>query len=102
MSPHFIGPYEIVERVGTVAYQLALLLELEKIHDVFHVSMLRRYRSSPLHVIVPSEVEIHPDMTYGEEPIKILTREVKQLRSKRIALVKVLWQTWSRGSHMGT
>ena len=70
---------------------MALPPELEKIHDVFYVSMLRHYRSDPSHVITPSEVDIHLDMTYGEEPVKILAREVKQLRNKSILLVKVLW-----------
>ncbi len=53
--------------------------------------MLRRYRSDPEHVISPTEVEIQPDMTYVEEPVKILDKEIKQLRNKSIALVKVLW-----------
>ena len=77
LSHRFIGPYEVIERVGVVAYRLALPLELEKIHAVFHVFMLRRYRSGPSHVITPLEVEIHLDMTYSEEPVKILAREVK-------------------------
>ena len=64
--------------------------ELEKIHDVFHVSMLRRYRSDPSHVINPSEVEIQSDLSYEEEPIRILAREVKELRNKRVPIVKVL------------
>ena len=51
LSPTFIGPYEVAEKVGLVAYRLALPLELEKIHNVFHVSMLRRYRSDPSHVV---------------------------------------------------
>ncbi|KAA3484556.1 receptor-like protein kinase [Gossypium australe] len=68
LSPRFIRPYEITERIGP----------LEKIHDVFHVSTLRRYRSDPLHVITSTEVKIQPDMTYGEELVKILAREVKQ------------------------
>ena len=51
LSPKFIGPYEVLEKVGLVAYRLALPLELEKIHNVFHVSMLRRYRSDPSHVV---------------------------------------------------
>ncbi|KAK5785276.1 hypothetical protein PVK06_039843 [Gossypium arboreum] len=91
LSPRFIGPYEISERVGPVAYRLILPPELEKIHDVFHVSMLRRYRSDPSHVINPSEVEIQSDLSYEEEPIRILAREVKELRNKRVPLVKVLW-----------
>ncbi|KAA3487359.1 reverse transcriptase [Gossypium australe] len=92
LSLRFIGPYEVIERIGPVAYQLALPAELERIHNVFHVSMLRHYRSDPLSIISPTEVEIRPNMNYGEEPIKILAREVKQLRNKSIALVKVLWQ----------
>ena len=74
-----------------MAYRLALPVELERIHNVFHVSMLQRYRSDPSHVISRTEIEIRPDMTYEEEPIKILAREIKQLRNKSIALVKVLW-----------
>ncbi|KAA3466136.1 DNA/RNA polymerase superfamily protein [Gossypium australe] len=77
LSPRFIGPYEIIERIGPVAYRLALPSKLEKIHNVFHVSMLRQYRSDPSHVISPSEIEIQPDMTYHEEPTNILAREVK-------------------------
>ena len=92
LSPRFIGPYEIIERIGPVAYRLALPPELDRIHNVFHVSMLRRYRSDPSHVISPIEVEIQPDMTYSEEPVKILARETKELRNKKINLVKVLWQ----------
>ncbi|KAA3470345.1 receptor-like protein kinase [Gossypium australe] len=75
-----------------MAYRLALPVELEKIHNVFHVSVLQRYRSDPSHVIPPTEVEIRSDMTYEKEPIKILAWEIKQLRNKDIALVKVLWK----------
>ncbi|KAA3466638.1 ty3-gypsy retrotransposon protein [Gossypium australe] len=91
LSLRFIEPYDIIKRIGPVAYRLALLSELEKIHNVFHVSMLRRYRSDPSHVISPLEIEIQPDMAYNEEPIKILACEVKDMRNKCIALVKVLW-----------
>ncbi|KAA3461679.1 DNA/RNA polymerase superfamily protein [Gossypium australe] len=82
LSSRFIGPYEIIERMGPVAYRLAFPLGLENIHDVFHMSMLRHYRSDPSHVISPTKVEIRQNMTYGEEPVKILAREVKQLRNK--------------------
>ncbi|KAA3483950.1 DNA/RNA polymerases superfamily protein [Gossypium australe] len=91
LSPRFIGPYEIIERVGPVTYRLLLPSELEKIHNVFHVSMLHRYHSDPSHIITPSEIEIRSDMTYEEKLICILARKVKELRNKKITLVKVLW-----------
>ncbi|KAA3465984.1 DNA/RNA polymerases superfamily protein [Gossypium australe] len=74
LCPRFIGPYEIIERIGPVVYRLALPTELEKIHNVFQVSMLRRYRLDPSHVISSSEIEIQPNMTYNEELLKILAR----------------------------
>ena len=92
LSPRFIGPYEVIEKVGLVAYRLTLPSKLEKIHNVFHVSMLRRYRSDPSHVVSLEIIELRPDLTYEEEPIEILAQEVKQLRNKRIPLVKVLWK----------
>jgi len=64
LSPHFIGSYEILERVGPLAYRLALPPELERIHSVFHVSMLRRYRSDPSHVLSVEEIEVNPDLSY--------------------------------------
>ena len=72
LSPRFNGPYEVIEKVGRVAYKLALSLELEKIHNVFHVSMLRRYRSDPSHVVYSETIELRPDLTYEEEPVEIL------------------------------
>ncbi|KAG8485968.1 hypothetical protein CXB51_019316 [Gossypium anomalum] len=77
LGPRFIGPYEIIEKVRPVAYRLALPPELERIHDMFHVSTLCRYRSDPSHIISLTEIELRPDMTYKEEPIKILAQEVK-------------------------
>ena len=77
LSPRFIGPYEVIEKVGSVAYYLELRPELEKIHNVFHVSMLRRYRSDPSHVVSSETIELRPDLTYEEELVEILAREVK-------------------------
>ena len=77
LSPRYIGPYEIIEKVGPLAYKLALLPELMRIHNVFHVSMLRRYRSDPSHVLRDSEVEISGNLNYIEEPISIVDRRVK-------------------------
>ena len=74
LSPRFIGPYEVIEKVGPVAYRLALPPELENIHNVFQVSMLRRYRLDPLHVVSSETIEVRPDLTYEEEPVEILAR----------------------------
>ncbi|KAK4381244.1 hypothetical protein Sango_0350100 [Sesamum angolense] len=74
LSSRYIGPYEIIERIGPLAYRLALPAKLSQIHDVFHVSMLRRYRSNPSHVIREPEVEISEELTYMEEPAEILDR----------------------------
>ena len=75
LSPRFIGPYEIIEKVGPVAYRLALPPELEKIRSVFHVSMLRRYRMDPSHVVSSETIELKSDLTYEEEPVEILARK---------------------------
>ncbi|KAL0286613.1 UNVERIFIED_CONTAM: hypothetical protein Sangu_2726400 [Sesamum angustifolium] len=62
-----------------------------EIHDVFHVSMLRRYRSDPSHILREPEIEISEGLTYVEEPIEILDRSIKKLRNKEIPMVKVRW-----------
>ena len=90
LSPRFIGSYKVIDKVGLVAYRLALPPELEKIHNVFHVSMLRRYRSDPSHVVSSEVIELRSYLTYEEEPVEILAREVKELLNNRIPLVKVL------------
>ncbi|XP_017625135.1 uncharacterized protein LOC108468790 [Gossypium arboreum] len=77
LSLRFIRPYEIVERIDPVAYRLALPSELEKIQNMFYVSLLRQYRFDPSHVISYSEIELQLDLTYSEEPVRILAREVK-------------------------
>ncbi|XP_058002206.1 uncharacterized protein LOC131179392 [Hevea brasiliensis] len=96
LSPRFIGPYEIIERIEPVAYHLALPLKLSQIHDVFHVSMLRRYRSDPSHVLQKQPIELREDLTYEEEPVEIIDREEKVLRNKVVPLVKVHWSNHSR------
>ena len=72
LSPRFIGPYENLERVGPVAYRWALPLELAKLHDVFHVSMLRRYRYDPSHILPVQDIQVQEDFTFYEEPKAIL------------------------------
>ena len=74
LSPRFIGPYEILKRVGPMAYRLALPPELAKLHDVFHVSMLRRYCSDDSHIIPVQEIQVQEDLSYDEESKAILAQ----------------------------
>ncbi|KAM6545998.1 hypothetical protein CsatB_026734 [Cannabis sativa] len=92
LSPRFIGPFEILEKVGQVAYRLALPPSLSAVHNVFHVSMLRKYVSDPMHVLSYEALELQPDLSYDEQPVQILDRKEKVLRTKTISLVKVLWR----------
>ena len=81
LSPGFIGSYEVLERIGPMAYQLALPPELAKLHDLFHVSMLRKYRSNKSHILLVQEIQVQEDLSYDEEP-KVI-REVKQLGTNK-------------------
>ncbi|KAL0554256.1 hypothetical protein IC582_008173 [Cucumis melo] len=107
LSPRFVGPFEILERIGPVAYRLALPPSLSTVHDVFHVSMLRKYVPDPSHVVDYEPLEIDENLSYVEQPVEVLAREVKTLRNKEIPLVKVLWRnhrveeaTWEREDDM--
>ncbi|XP_052880458.1 uncharacterized protein LOC128286787 [Gossypium arboreum] len=95
LSPQFIGPYWILKRVGLVAYQLELPSELDYIHDVY-VSMLRRYHSNPRLIVLVEQIEMRLDLTFEEEPIQILDRDVKVLHRKSIPLVNV--QCWNHST----
>jgi hypothetical protein len=91
LSPRFIGPFEILERVGEVSYRLALPPQLVGVHDVFHISMLKKYVHDPFHIISHDNLVLRDDLTYEDKPIKILDQEVRQLRNKVIPMVKVQW-----------
>ena len=92
LSPRYIGPFEILECKGEVAYEIALPPELSQVHPVFHVSMLRKYVPDPSHVVEYQPLDIQPNMTYEERPIRILDRKEQVLRSKVIPYVKILWR----------
>jgi hypothetical protein len=89
LSPRFIELYEILERVGAVAYRLALTPNLSAIHPIFHVSMLRKYMSDSSYVLEVYLVELRDDMTYEVQLKAIVDRQVRKLRSKDITSVKV-------------
>ena len=93
LGPRYVGPFEILERIGPLAYRLALPPEMEKVHNVFHVSQLRKYISDPNHVLKYSSLQIQEDLFYMVEPVQIIDRKEKQLRNKMIPLIKVLWRS---------
>ena len=107
LSSRFIRPFEILERVGTVAYRLALPPCLSGFHEVFHVSMLRKYTPDPAHVVDWGQIEVDTDKTFEEGPVCILDSRDQVLRHKTVRLVRVLWRhygveesTWEREDTM--
>ncbi|XP_073015543.1 uncharacterized protein [Primulina eburnea] len=92
LSPRYIGPFEILDKIGDRAYRLALPPDLDRIHNVFHVSMLRKYLANPSHVLRYESLELLPNLSYDEMPVQIIDRKVKVLRNKEIGIVKVLWR----------
>ena len=101
LAPRFIGPYKILERRGEVAYKLELPEGLSGVHDVFHVSQLKKCHAEmadiPLRNTVPLEaIQLDSDLTYEEKPVRILETVNRVTRSKIITYCKILW------SHLGT
>ena len=91
LSPRFIGPFEILEKIGSVAYQLALSPSMTGVHEVFHVSMLRKYTPDPAHVVDWGQIEVDTDRTFEEGLVCILDSRDQVLRRKTARLVRVLW-----------
>ncbi|XP_070040301.1 uncharacterized protein [Nicotiana tomentosiformis] len=89
LSLWYIGPFEILERVGKVAYRLALPPNLSGFHLVFRISMLRKYYGDPSYVLNFRSVQLVKDLTYVEELVAIFDKKVRKLRSNKIASVKV-------------
>ncbi|XP_070056932.1 uncharacterized protein [Nicotiana tomentosiformis] len=89
LSPRYIDPFKILERVGEVAYKHAFPPSLSAVHPMYHVSMLRKYYGDPSHVLDFSSVQLGKDLTYVEESVAILERQARKLRSKNIVSVKV-------------
>ena len=107
LSPRFIGPFEILERIDTIAYRLALPPSMSGVHEVFHVSMLWKYTPDPAHVVDWGQIEIDTDGTFEEGPVCILDSREQVLRRKTLRLVRVLWRyygvkesTWEREDTM--
>ncbi|GKE67777.1 hypothetical protein Tco_1521938 [Tanacetum coccineum] len=93
LAPRYVGPFEILERIGLVAYRLRLPEELSSVHDTFHVSNPKKcLADTSLHVSL-DEIKVDKTLCFVEEPVEIMKREIKKLKRKKIALVKVRWNS---------
>nr|GEU36490.1 putative reverse transcriptase domain-containing protein [Tanacetum cinerariifolium] len=107
LAPRYVGPFEILEKIGPVAYRLRLPEELSRVHDMFHVSNLKKcFTDASLHVLL-DEIKVDKTLRFVKEPVEIMDREVKRLKRSRISLVKVRWNskcghefTWEHEDYM--
>ncbi|GKB51158.1 putative reverse transcriptase domain-containing protein [Tanacetum coccineum] len=106
-APRFVGPFENIEKVGPVAYQLDLLGELNGVHDTFHVSNFKKCLADPTIQVPLDEIQVDAKLNFVEEPVKILESKIKKLKRSRISIVKVRWNskrrpefTWERKDQM--
>ncbi|KAL6219339.1 hypothetical protein ACLB2K_007098 [Fragaria x ananassa] len=107
LAPRYIGPFAVLKKVGTVSYKVKLPAELSHIHDVFHVSQLKKSAPDAPQVMSWSNVPLDQNVSFEEGPLCILEREEKKLRNRQVSLVKVKWQhhgveeaTWELESNM--
>ncbi|WMV51166.1 hypothetical protein MTR67_044551 [Solanum verrucosum] len=107
LSPRYIGPYRIAKRISDVVYELELPQELAAVHPIFHISMLKKCMGDHLLIIPTENIGIKDNLSYKEIPVQILDRQVHKLRTKEVALVKVLWRnqfveeaTWEAEENM--
>ncbi|GJX87038.1 hypothetical protein Tco_0337812 [Tanacetum coccineum] len=103
LNPRYVGPFKVIERVGTVAYKLELPQQLSRVHNTFHVSNLKKCLSDESLVIPLKELRVDDKLHFVEEPVEVMDREIKQLKRSRIPIIKVRWNskrgpefTWER------
>ncbi|GJT02395.1 putative reverse transcriptase domain-containing protein [Tanacetum coccineum] len=103
LNPRYVGPFKVIERVGTVAYKLELPQQLSRVHNTFHVSNLKKCLSDESLVIPLGELCVDDKLHFVEEPVEVMDREIKQLKRSRIPIIKVRWNskrgpefTWER------
>ncbi|KAK6117872.1 hypothetical protein DH2020_048372 [Rehmannia glutinosa] len=96
LSPRYVGPYKILQRIGKLAYRLELPAPYVGMHDVFHVSRLKKYQPDPEHIITRDTPPLMENLSYTERPIRIIDQQIRQLRKREIPMVKVVWQNHNR------
>jgi hypothetical protein len=107
LAPRYIGPFEILQICGPVAYRLQLPPQLAAIHNIFHVSQLRKCVKTPTEIIDSQAIEIEPDLTYTEHPIRVLDTKERSTRRETIKMYKIQWNhhteeetTWETESYL--
>ncbi|GJS98358.1 putative reverse transcriptase domain-containing protein [Tanacetum coccineum] len=107
LNPRYIGPFKILAKVRTVAYQLELPEKLSRVYCTFHVSNLKKCLSNKPLAILLDEIHVDDKLNFIEEPVEIMDRKVKRLKQSRIPIVKVRWNsrrgpeyTWEREDQM--
>ncbi|XP_027767909.1 uncharacterized protein LOC114074230 [Solanum pennellii] len=107
LIPRYVGPYEVLKRVGKVSYELKLPTELSTVHPMFHVSMVRKCISDPMYILPIEGLGVDEKPSYEEVLVEILDRQVKKLTTKVVASINVLWRnhvvdraTWEAKSIM--
>ena len=93
LNPRYVGPFSIVKRIGPVAYQLDLPEKLHGVHNVFHVSNLKKFLADETLQVPLEELEIDDKLHFIEEPVEIMDREVKTLKRSKIPIVRVRWNS---------
>jgi hypothetical protein len=91
LAPCYIGPFPIIEKCGTVAYMLNLPPSLARVHDIFHVSQLKKCLKEPVDIVLPEVTSLEADLSYHEHPIKVLDYKDRVTRHKTIKFFKIQW-----------
>jgi len=91
LSPKFIGPYQILRKIGPVAYEIALPPQLSKLHSVFHVSQLRKYVSDPSHVLESEDLQVRGDLSVEVQPVNLGDSQTRQRKGKSVSLVQDIY-----------
>ena len=91
LAPRYIGPFEIIETCGPVAYRIRLPSQLAAIHDVLHISQLKKCIKVPTEIIKPQDIEIETDLSYTEYPIRVLDTKERSTRREKVKIYKIQW-----------
>jgi hypothetical protein len=95
LAPHYIGPFPILEKCGTVVYKLDLSPSLAGVHDIFHVSQLKKCLKAHVNVVLPEVTPLEANLSYPKHPIKILDQKDRVTRHKTIKFFKIQWSNQS-------